>query len=91
MDYLVLRGFIEAVQDKKQTPIDVYDTASWMVITCLSEQSVSMGGLPVPIPDFTDGLWMNRPELAPGGRLSSRRLASLSPASTEGSPGTRDW
>ena len=60
MDYLVLRGFIEAVQEKRQTPIDVYDTASWMVITCLSEQSVSMGGLPVPIPDFTDGLWMNR-------------------------------
>lgn len=62
MDYLALRGFIEAVQEHKQTPIDVYDTASWMVITCLSEQSVSMGGMPVPIPDFTDGLWINRPD-----------------------------
>ena len=60
MDYLALRGFVEAVQENKRTPIDVYDTASWMVITCLSEQSVSMGGMPVPIPDFTDGLWMNR-------------------------------
>ena len=37
-----------------------------MVITCLSEQSVSMGGLPVPIPDFTDGLWVNRPDHVDG-------------------------
>ena len=60
MDYLVLRAFVEAVQDGRQTPIDVYDTASWMAVTCLSEQSVAMGGLPVPFPDFTDGRWMNR-------------------------------
>lgn len=60
MDYLVLRAFIEAVQEHKGTPIDVYDTASWMVISALSEESAAMGGLPVPIPDFTDGMWMNR-------------------------------
>lgn len=62
MDYLVLRAFIEAVQERKGTPIDVYDTASWMVVTALSESSVAMGGLPVAIPDFTDGLWINRPD-----------------------------
>jgi predicted dehydrogenase len=60
MDYLVLRAFIESVQEGRQTPIDVYDTASWMVITALSEQSVAMGGQPVPVPDFTDGAWINR-------------------------------
>lgn len=60
MDYLALRGFIEAVQDRKNPPIDVYDTASWMAITALSEQSVAMGGQVVPFPDFTDGMWINR-------------------------------
>ena len=60
MDYLVLRAFVESVQQQKAPPIDVYDTAAWMVITCLSEQSVAMGGMPVPIPDFTNGAWINR-------------------------------
>ena len=31
-----------------------------MSISCLSEQSVAMGGAPVPIPDFTNGMWMER-------------------------------
>ncbi len=60
MDYLVLRAFVESVQEQKPPPIDVYDTAAWMAITCLSEQSVSMGGMPVPIPDFTNGAWIKR-------------------------------
>jgi hypothetical protein len=60
MDYLVLRAFIESVQEGRQTPIDVYDAASWMVITALSEQSVALGGQPVPVPDFTHGAWINR-------------------------------
>ena len=66
MDYLVLRAFIEAVQDNKPFPIDVYDTASWMCITALSEQSVAMGGMPVPVPDFTDGKWIYRKGEASG-------------------------
>lgn len=60
MDYLVLRAFIESIQKKKPFPIDVYDAASWMAITCLSEQSIAMGSMPVPIPDFTDGKWIRR-------------------------------
>ena len=31
-----------------------------MAITCLSEQSVAMGGAPVPVPDFTNGEWIWR-------------------------------
>ena len=60
MDYLVLRAFFESIQENKPFPIDVYDTASWMVITCLSEQSIAMGSMPVPIPDFTGGRWIGR-------------------------------
>jgi hypothetical protein len=38
-------------------PIDVYDAASWMAITALSEISVANGSAPVEIPDFTSGRW----------------------------------
>lgn len=60
MDYLVLSAFVEAARDELVPPIDVYDTAAWMAITCLSEQSIAMGGMPVPIPDFTNGMWIDR-------------------------------
>ncbi|MDD6877297.1 MAG: Gfo/Idh/MocA family oxidoreductase [Clostridiaceae bacterium] len=60
MDFLVQRAFFESVKAGTGTPIDAYDTASWMSITTLSEQSVAMGSLPVPVPDFTNGLWLDR-------------------------------
>ncbi len=60
IDFLVMRGFIEAVKAGTQTPIDVYDTASWMVISILSEDSIAMGSMPVAIPDFTNGKWIKR-------------------------------
>ena len=60
MDFLVLSAFAESVIEGHEPPIDVYDTAAWMAVTCLSEQSAAMGGLPVPIPDFTNGMWIDR-------------------------------
>lgn len=66
MDWLVLRGFIEAIENGKKPPIDVYDMASWMAITCLSEDSIALGGAPVAIPDFTNGKWINREPYDPG-------------------------
>ncbi len=57
MDYMVLSAFFEALEKKKPFPIDVYDAASWMCITCLSEESIAHGGMPVAIPDFTGGKW----------------------------------
>ena len=57
MDYLVYRAFFESVRDRTEVPIDVYDAAAWMAVTCLSEQSVALGGAPVAFPDFTDGRW----------------------------------
>ena len=39
-------------------PIDVYDLATWMSVTTLSEESISKGGMPVSIPDFTGGKWL---------------------------------
>lgn len=63
LDWMVLRAFVEAVKAGIQTPIDVYDTASWMVISVLSEQSIAMGGAVQAIPDFTRGHWMNRADI----------------------------
>lgn len=60
MDYLVQRGFFESVKEGIAPPIDVYDSVAWMSITCLSEQSVSLGSMPVAIPDFTNGRWLDR-------------------------------
>jgi hypothetical protein len=41
-------------------PLDVYDAAAWMVITCLSEKSIKEGKV-VEIPDFTRGAYKVRP------------------------------
>lgn len=60
MDSLMLRAFCEAVRTHSAPPIDVYDVAAWMSVTCLSEQSISMGSMPVAFPDFTNGKWINR-------------------------------
>jgi predicted dehydrogenase len=62
MDYLVLRAFLESVKYDSPVPIDVYDTAAWMAVTCLSEESIAMGSMPVTFPDFTGGKWINRLE-----------------------------
>ncbi len=60
MDYLVLSAFANAAMNGTRPPIDVYDTALWMSITCLSEQSIALGSHPVAVPDFTSGGWIDR-------------------------------
>ena len=60
MDALALQAFFDAVRNGTNTPIDVYDVAAWMAVTCLSEQSIAIGGAPVPFPDFTNGKWIDR-------------------------------
>ena len=66
MDGLVLCAFFDSVRNGTPMPIDVYDMASWMCISVLSEQSIAMGGAPVAIPDFTNGEWMKREHKAEG-------------------------
>ena len=60
MDYFEFQAFFECLKENKPMPIDVYDAAAWMCITCLSEASCAMGGQPMAIPDFTNGAWVNR-------------------------------
>lgn len=60
MDYILMFDFLEAVRNKRPTPLDAYDAAAWSSISNLSEMSVSRGGAPVDFPDFTRGQWIKR-------------------------------
>lgn len=60
MDWFVFNAFIIAVKDKKQTPIDVYDSVTMSVIAPLSTKSLKEGNKPQEFPDFTQGKWKER-------------------------------
>lgn len=60
MDYLVLRAFFESVMQGIEPPIDVYDMATYISISVLSEDSIAKGGVQVTVPDFTNGKWTYR-------------------------------
>lgn len=61
MDYFMLKEFCRCAINGEEMPVDVYDAAAWMCITAISEQSISQGGTPQAIPDFTRGKWILRP------------------------------
>lgn len=60
MDYIMLKHFFRAVENKDEMPIDVYEACAMMCVTALSEQSIKNNGAPVEVPDFTDGNYKNR-------------------------------
>lgn len=60
MDFLEDYRLVEALRAGTPLDMDVYDAASWSVITELSEVSVANGSAPVPFPDFTRGRWSDR-------------------------------
>ena len=60
MDYVELREFVDRVKDGGEMQCDVYDAAAWMVVSCLSEESIKNNGKPMEIPDFTRGKYKNR-------------------------------
>lgn len=57
MDFFLIHAFVESAKKNERPPFDVYDAATWLSITPLSEQSVAMGSQPMPVPDFTRGRW----------------------------------
>ncbi len=60
MDAYEFRVFIDAIKNNEEMPIDVYDAASWMCVSYLSEISIIKGGESVEFPDFTNGKWLLR-------------------------------
>lgn len=55
MDWLEFHTFFDCLTNDKPMPVDVYDAATWMAVTALSEQSIATGSAPVFFPDFTRG------------------------------------
>ena len=63
MDYLIQKCFFDCLINNKPMPIDVYDAATWMSVTALTEKSIANGGAPVIFPDYTCGKWVTRERL----------------------------
>ncbi|MHC4631662.1 MAG: Gfo/Idh/MocA family oxidoreductase [Planctomycetota bacterium] len=59
-DMRELKLFVQAVKNRTQTPIDVYDSVIMCVHGPLSEKSIAKGSVPVKVPDFTRGKWKTR-------------------------------
>lgn len=59
VDYLELSLFIDAVRQKSQTPIDVYDSVTMSAVVALSGRSIEKNR-PIEFPDFTRGKWERR-------------------------------
>ncbi len=60
VDWMIFRAFIESVKRGTNTPIDAYDTATWLAVGPLSKLSIEKGGMPMEFPDFTNGKYKNR-------------------------------
>ncbi len=60
MDFFVFNHFVECAKRNIAPQLDVYDAATWLAITPLSEASISTGSSPQAFPDFTRGRWMTR-------------------------------
>jgi len=56
-DHLEIKLFCEAVRQKIQTPLDVYDAVIMSIHGPLSEESITKGSIPIKMPDFTRGKW----------------------------------
>ena len=61
MDWFVYKAFVDALINKEEMPIDVYDGATWQAVGVLSEIYIRQGGAPQAMPDFTNGKWFKRP------------------------------
>lgn len=60
MDWLEFSIFFDCLENGKPMPLDVYDAATWMAVTALSEESIANGSIKVEFPDFTRGKWKER-------------------------------
>ena len=61
MDYIEDYRLISSLRKGQPLDQDVYDAAAWSAIVEASCLSVAQNGKPVPIPDFTRGMWKNNP------------------------------
>jgi hypothetical protein len=71
MDFMMDWRLIDCLRNGLPLDQDVYDAASWSVITAISQKSIAKKSSGMDVPDFTKGLWkQNKPievTLAGGG------------------------
>ena len=60
-EFLEDSRLIQALRAGVPPDFDVYDAATWSVVTALSEKSVADRSRPVDFPDFTRGKWKTNP------------------------------
>ena len=60
-DYLEDMRLIQALRNGVPPDFDVYDAATWSVVSALSEKSVADRSRPMDFPDFTKGKWRTNP------------------------------
>ncbi|MBK9015709.1 MAG: hypothetical protein IPM82_17490 [Saprospiraceae bacterium] len=63
MDFVMLWRLVDCLNRGVALDMDVYDAASWSVVTPVSELSVQLGSVPVRFPDFTRGYWKTERKL----------------------------
>lgn len=63
MDFVMIYRLIDCLNNGWFLDQDVYDAASWSVVTPLSAISIDLGDVPVKFPDFTRGKWSEGREL----------------------------
>ena len=56
-DYIMMYRLVESFRKGQPFEMDVYDAATWSVISPLSEQSVAQKSKAIDFPDFTRGKW----------------------------------
>ncbi|WP_128544728.1 Gfo/Idh/MocA family protein [Larkinella soli] len=57
MDFVMVYRLIDCLNNGRPLDMDVYDAATWSVVTPLSEMSIKAGNAPIKFPDFTRGKW----------------------------------
>ncbi len=63
MDFVMIYRLIDCLNNGWFLDEDVYDAASWSVVTPLSVLSVELGNVPLEFPDFTRERWSESREL----------------------------
>jgi len=60
---LLWERLLDALRSGRRPDMDVYDAATWSVISPLTERSVAAKSRPVDFPDFTRGKYKNTPPI----------------------------
>lgn len=82
MDYLCMCALVESIQEGIAPPIDVYDAATWMAITVLSEQSSPWAARRSPSPILPAG----NGSIAGRGRSANTRSIAYAASCSECTP-----